>query len=69
MPPIYPPETDPHKLLDYQYGPNNLDGRPMSIILASGPFTTEDNLDYAPFEALIDEARRSKPDVLILVNL
>lgn len=68
MPPIYPPESEPHKLLDYQYGHNNLDGKPMTIMLAAGPFTTEDNLDYAPLQALIDEAKQSRPDVLILVR-
>lgn len=69
MPPIYPPESEPQKLLDYQHGPQNLDGKPMTVMVAAGPFTTEDNLEYAPLQALIDEARRTRPDVLILVIL
>lgn len=39
---------------------------PMAIMVAAGPFTTTDNLDYAPLIDLLLEAKRLRPDVLIL---
>lgn len=39
---------------------------PVTIWVAAGPFTTTDNLDYAPLQDLLRAARTSVPDVLIL---
>ncbi|OCT45177.1 DNA polymerase alpha subunit B [Cladophialophora carrionii] len=39
---------------------------PLNIIVASGPFTAEDNLDFEPFQALCDKAEESMADALIL---
>ena len=68
MPPINPPESPPKVLMDYQYSDSKLAGAPMAVMLACGPYSTEDNLDFVPFDALIEEARKTKPDVLILVR-
>ena len=40
----------------------------MTILVAAGPFTTSNNLDYAPLNDLLSVARKLKPDVLILVS-
>jgi DNA polymerase alpha subunit B len=39
---------------------------PLNVMVASGPFTAEDNLDYEPFQALCEKAQESMPDALIL---
>lgn len=39
----------------------------VSAIVASGPFTTSDNLDYQPLIDLIEYTVEHEPDVLILV--
>lgn len=38
----------------------------LSIIVASGPYTADDNLDYEPFQALCDQAAETYADVLLL---
>ena len=43
-------------------------GKPLSVVIASGPFTTSENLDYAPFEDLLSEIVMMKPDVVILTG-
>lgn len=55
------------ELLEYSYG-TKLAGSPSAIVTASGPFTLDADLDYAPFDALIEEIKRSRPDVVILVR-
>jgi len=55
------------ELITYQYG-EKLAGQPVSMIVASGPYTLDDDLLYAPLEALVDLAIDERPDVLILVG-
>ncbi|KAF8451840.1 DNA polymerase alpha/epsilon subunit B-domain-containing protein [Terfezia claveryi] len=40
----------------------------LRVMIASGPYTTHDNLDYEPLTELCERARASKPDVLILLG-
>ena len=40
--------------------------RPLTVLMASGPYTTEDNLDFSPFRALCQKAEELKADGLIL---
>lgn len=40
----------------------------LRVMLAAGPYTTHDNLDYEPLTELCQRARDSKPDVLILLG-
>ncbi|KAF8477895.1 DNA polymerase alpha/epsilon subunit B-domain-containing protein [Gautieria morchelliformis] len=42
--------------------------RPLSVSLASGPYTTEQNLDFAPFLSIIEDAKSSRPSVLIILG-
>lgn len=44
------------------------DGTPLSILFASGPYTPDDNLDFAPLAALCDKAIDSSVDALILTG-
>lgn len=40
--------------------------RPLTVLVASGPYTTEDSLDYSPFQALLSAAQDKQADALIL---
>ena len=67
-PPSALAQTPADELMEYQHG-NKLAGEPLSMVVAAGPYTLDDDLEYAPFEALIDVAVDERPDVLILVSL
>ena len=43
-------------------------GKAISVMMASGPFTTNTNLDYAPLRDLLNQVLTTKPDVLILMG-
>ena len=58
----------PSKLLEYHHSTRYQGGQPLQVITAAGPFTTSDNLSYEPLTALLGNALRSKPDVLILIG-
>jgi len=38
------------------------------MMVASGPFTLDDDISYAPLEALVDIVRVERPDVLLMVG-
>ena len=68
MPPTDQPETLLPELIDFQHGPAKLDGKPMSVITACGPYTLDSDLEYAPMTALVEELSSTRPDVVILVS-
>jgi DNA polymerase alpha subunit B len=41
-------------------------GLPINIMIASGPYTAEDNLDFEPFRAICEKAAENMADALIL---
>jgi len=41
---------------------------PFSVIVAAGPWTTSDNMEYAPLDAFLNEVSNNPPEVLILVG-
>lgn len=41
---------------------------PLNIMVSSGPFTAEDNLDYEPFKAICEKAEETMADALILTG-
>lgn len=64
-----PPPSEKHKasdLLEYQYGAEKQDGKPLSIMSLCGPFTTRDNLSYDPLQDIIYKVSIDKPDVVIM---
>ena len=67
-PPSALSQTPVSELLDDQHG-DKLSGQPISILVASGPFTLDNDLSYAPLEALIGVVRDGRPDVLIMVRM
>jgi len=67
-PPSALAQTPADELIEYQHG-DKLAGEPLSMVVAAGPYTLDDDLNYEPFEALINVAVEERPDVLILVSL
>jgi len=44
------------------------EGQPLLIMVAAGPFTTSENLEYEPFSDLLVLVQRDKPDVVIFTG-
>lgn len=42
--------------------------KPVTMLISSGPYTTEDNLDFSPLRTLLDTASSLQADVLILAG-
>ena len=38
------------------------------MIMASGPFTTLDSLEYSPLKDLLEAVKQDRPSILILVR-
>ncbi|KAH8917747.1 DNA polymerase alpha, subunit B [Atractiella rhizophila] len=68
LPPPELPDSTPQEVLDFGWGAENPSGGPMTYLISAGPFTVEENLDYEPLQALIDEATLLKPSVLLLIG-
>lgn len=50
------PESDPSNV------------RPLTVLIASGPFTTDQNLDFAPLHQFLDNAVESYADSIVLIG-
>ncbi|GAA6029568.1 hypothetical protein JCM8097_000942 [Rhodosporidiobolus ruineniae] len=70
MPPLDASYTPPSELLSHQYGdgPKELDGNPMAVLVASGPYTVESDLEFEPLKALVEAAKKERPDVVVLTG-
>jgi DNA polymerase alpha subunit B len=62
------PKAAPAKLIDQHHSTLLQGGKPLSVTVAAGPFTTADNLNYEPLEQLLSKALVDKPDVMIFVG-
>lgn len=60
--------SQPQKLLEYHHSEAFQGSSPISMMVASGPFTTSDSLDYAPLVDLLQRVLTERPDVLILTG-
>ncbi|KAJ3330232.1 DNA-directed DNA polymerase alpha subunit pol12 [Blyttiomyces sp. JEL0837] len=75
---IMPPElprvvTPPSLLVDFYPETKETvdeDGnmRPWNMVVAAGPFTMDDNVEYEPLDAFIEVVRKEKPEVVILIG-
>jgi DNA polymerase alpha subunit B len=55
-------------LVHYHYSEDFQNGQPLSLLVAAGPFTTSDNLNYTPLVDLLDRVQRDSVDVVILMG-
>ena len=62
------PVTPAGKLLEYNYGAKFTEGHPLSVFVASGPYTPSTDLLFEPLETLMTEIRAGPPDVLVLLG-
>lgn len=58
----------PSKLLEYHHSNQFQNSQPLSIVVASGPFSLSSNLLYEPLHSLIRKIYKAKPDVAIIVG-
>ena len=69
LPPALPhPASLPNDLLRFQFAPSALEGDSLQIQVASGPFTSDDNLDFVPWHQLMNQVEKQKPDVILLLG-
>lgn len=72
--PLLPPAASLPRTLDdlnARLGSDTSDlgeGTPLNILLASGPYTTDDNLAFEPLQAICDKASSTYADALILIG-
>ncbi|WOO78183.1 DNA polymerase alpha subunit B [Vanrija pseudolonga] len=64
---LQPLQSLKSELVEFQQS-DRLGGLPISVHVAAGPYTLEDNLDYEPLDALVDVACDERPDVVILLG-
>ncbi|KAH7377793.1 DNA polymerase alpha 70 kDa subunit [Pyrenochaeta sp. MPI-SDFR-AT-0127] len=72
LPLLNPPATKPDELdaINARYldtpdsDPENV--RPLTMMIASGPYTTDQNLDFSPLHTLLDNAAEAYADTVIL---
>lgn len=68
--------------IDHSYSPAKLNGKALNLVAAAGPFTADEDLEFAPWHRLMDEleagglptssgagqGRRGVPDTLVLTG-
>ena len=70
MPLLPMPFSRPQDLTEHNdrlTGPDG-DQRPLSMLIASGPYTTDTDLSFAPLQTLLHKAEDEKTDVVILTG-
>ncbi|KDN42303.1 DNA polymerase alpha, subunit B [Tilletiaria anomala UBC 951] len=69
LPPRLPEGTEEMRQLEkFQYSTKSMNGQPMKMMVAAGPFTSDSDLTFGPLEAIIQQALRDTPDILILLG-
>lgn len=58
----------PSEMLLAQHAPGLLNGAPMEVVVASGPYTSDDDLEFTKWHALMDNLEREPVDAVILVS-
>lgn len=62
------PATAAKALQDMHYSRKMQGGRPLTVRVAAGPFTTADNLDFEPLQELMKGVLSDQPDVVIMLG-
>lgn len=69
IPMLPSPDTAPAQINSINERLDAIGGdQPLNVILASGPFTADDNLEYEPLKALCEKAAEQCADTLILTG-
>jgi DNA polymerase alpha subunit B len=59
---------DAAELYEYNYG-EKMQGKPIDMCIAAGPYTLDDDLSYLPLEDLLQTMASEQPDILMLVSV
>ncbi|CAG8547618.1 18778_t:CDS:10, partial [Acaulospora morrowiae] len=59
--------TPSDTIMDY-YGPSKLNGRPLNVVISSGPYMLDIEFKLEPLRELLNKMSAEKPDVLILMG-
>ncbi len=62
------PRTLRSKLANFHQGARYMNGKHMSIVVASGPYTLQSNLSFEPIKDLFDYIRRTEVSAVILTG-
>jgi hypothetical protein len=57
------------ELMDYSHSSIGMNGQVLKIIIASGPYTFENSLEYELFDDLLMSIGKEDADVVILVSV
>ncbi|KAI5811009.1 DNA polymerase alpha subunit B N-terminal-domain-containing protein [Peziza echinospora] len=72
LPPLPPPASDIDNLIataeKLSISSPNADSPSLNILIAAGPYTTDDNLDFEPLQELCQRAATTRPDAVILLG-
>jgi DNA polymerase alpha subunit B len=69
QPPALPhASTDAADLLTHQHDAARLASGPMSLLVASGPYSAESDLAFGPWHRLMDAVEEERPDVFLLLG-
>eukprot|EP00041_Stephanoeca_diplocostata_P010570 m.168423 g.168423 ORF g.168423 m.168423 type:complete len:663 (+) comp18206_c0_seq5:180-2168(+) len=61
--------TSPEGFIDHYFSnKDGMDTEVLDILVAAGPFSTSQDLAYAPLDDLLDVIRRDKPDAVVLMG-
>jgi DNA polymerase alpha subunit B len=63
-----PPQTAHARLAEFHHSPSYQGGAPLSVMVAAGPFTVSDNLEFQPLVDLLTVLSTTRPDVIVLVG-
>lgn len=61
--------STPQEMMNYSYSSVGMNGQVLKIIIASGPYTFENSLEYELFDDLLMSIDKEDADVVILVSL
>ena len=70
LPSLQPPASTPMELDVHNDRLTSTSGEvgALNMMVASGPYTTDTNLDFAPLHALLERAQETRADVLVLTG-
>ncbi|RKP07885.1 DNA polymerase alpha/epsilon subunit B-domain-containing protein [Thamnocephalis sphaerospora] len=67
-PPLPVPKMPLAQLRDYHITASGDSKKPLGIMVAAGPYTLDDSLNFEPLLALLDAVERSRPDLAIFMG-
>ncbi|EGD81644.1 hypothetical protein PTSG_02360 [Salpingoeca rosetta] len=61
-------KTKPQEFLDLYFSNDGPDGGAVNVMMAAGPFTTNQDLTYAPLDDFLAKVSQTRPEVVIVIG-